>query len=669
MKQKGGHGLKARIKINDIPQCDIDLINRSTYTVEIKDTVTGKVESSVTRPMRSFTANFLRLLWGRMTGTACTGGLDINDTAIDESSGKATNLKCVGATTGLKKFGIAIGTGTGAVAQTDNKLTWDTGFSTYGATTLKTPTTISGTEIYFEIQKAFVNSTGSTRTIEEIGLCTTGEGTEADNNTNVLIARELTGGDAVATGKTATVVFKISSTFTTDGVINNIFLESLEESFRNNTGNYWKERTASASFPARTGAELVAYKGKMWLIGGVNSGGVLGDVWSSSDGVAWTKERDSTDPNGFVSRRAHTVVVFVDPADSVEKMWVIGGYTTADVNSVYNSTDGINWTQVRADGAASGFTKCRAHASFVYDGKMWVAGGVGVDDVYYSTNGSTWTAATTSAAFGSRFSAGAVVYNGKMWLIGGSAATPDAKAYYSTDGATWTEATATAAFGNRETLGAVSYAGKMFVFGGRSATAGTYYISVYSSIDGVTWTQETSDWGAGAKGFDVAPCVFSGRVFSTIPSNGTTYYNAVWSFMCSIFDLDTAAGMNDYARIDAASGSVYGITAGTGTTNFTGADVALVTPIADGSGASQLDYGDMTDAGRLSEPTVSGSDNVMRLERDFDNNSGGSITIKEVGLSAKGLDALGILLMRGKVDKAVADGASVRVAIELETSV
>jgi hypothetical protein len=667
MRNKGGHGLKARIKINDIPQCDIDILNNSTFTVEIKDTATGKIESSVTRPMRSFTANFLRLMWGRMTGAACTGGLDINDTAIDESSGKATNLKCVGATSGLKKFGIAIGTGTGAVAQTDNKLTWDTGFTTYGATTLKTATVISGSDIYFEIQKAFTNNTGSTRTIEEIGLCTTGEGTEADNNTNVLIARELTGGDAVDNGKPATVVFKISSTFTTNGVITKNFMELLEESFRDNQGQYWKLKTAAAAFTARTGTKITVYKGKMWIIGGQYSGGVLGDVWNSTDGNTWTKVRDSADANGFVSRRAHTVLVFVDPADSKEKMWVIGGFTTADVNSVYCSEDGVTWTQKRADGAAGGFTKCRAHASFVYDGKMWVAGGVGVDDVYYSTNGVSWTAATTSAAFGNRYLAGAIVHDGKMWLIGGSTGTPDSKVYYSTDGATWTAATTSAAFGNREGVGAVSYAGKMIIWGGRAAP--TYYTSVYSSTDGAAWTQATSDWGAGAKGFDAAGCVFSGRVFSTVPFDGTTYYSAVWSFMCSIFDLDTTITMGDSARIDAASGSVYGITAGTGTTDFTGADVALVTPIADGSGASQLDYGDMTDAGRLSEPTVSGADNIMRLERDFANNSGGAITIKEVGLSAKGLDALGLLLLRGKVDKAVADGASVRVAIELITTV
>lgn len=675
MRNKGGHGIQARITIDDIPQAQLDLLNSSTVTYEIRDTKTGVLESSVTRPMRSFTANFLRLMWGRMTGTACTGGLDINDTAIDESSGKATNLKCVGPTTGLKKFGICIGTGTGAVAQTDNKLTWDTGFTTYGATTLKTATTISGSEIYFEIQKQFVNSTGSSRTIYEAGLCTTGEGTEADNNTNVLIAREITNGvtgTSVANGKTLTVVFKISSTFTTDGAINKIFMRQLESGFTGLFGTNWKQETASAGIGGRLAVRGCSFAGKMWIIGGNVGGTVKDDVYWSVDGISWTQARASGDPSGFGPRRNHTVVVFVDPADSVEKMWVIGGFTTANVNDVWVSTDGVTWTQKRSDGAGSGFTACRVHASCVFAGKMWVSGGLGasiLDDVYSSPDGINWTLVTGSAGFGTRYAHSMIVHDSKMWVIGGyNGSTNDAKVYYSTDGATWTQATAAGAFGARQTnCEAVTYAGLMWVFAGNDAT--TFFTSVYYSFDGATWNLATADWGMGNER-DGCSIIFGGVVFSACGLNSAgTYTDSVRSFCISCFDVDTAVSMSDYARIDAASGSVYGITVGTGTTNFAGTDAVLVTPIADGSAASQLDYGDMTDAGRLSEPTVSGADNIMRLERDFANNSGGSITIKEVGLSAKGLDALGLLLMRGKVDKAVADGASVRVAIELETTV
>lgn len=657
MKQKGGHGLTARIMIDDIPQTQLDLLNSSTVTYEVRDAKTGVLESSVTRPMRSFTANFLRLLWGRMTGTACTGGLDINDTAIDESSGKATNLKCVGAATGLKKFGICIGTGTGAVAQTDNKLTWDTGFSIYGATTIKTATTISGSNIYFEIQKAFTNNTGSTRTIYEAGLCTTGEGTEADNNTNVLIARELTNGatgTAIATGKVLTVVFKISSTFTTDGTINKSFMRQLEKGFSSDTtGATWNEETSSASFSARRAHALAWWKNKWWLVGGYISG-ALTDVWYSSDGITWT---EATSNMGFASA-GNSLLVYND------RMYLIVGNATDDV---YYTDDGTTWTLATASAA---FGNRNNPMCFVYDGKMWVCGGdqsgTRKNDVYYSTNGVTWTQATAGASWSAREGAFSHVYDGKMWIGGGfngSATLNDV--WYSTDGSTWTRSTTDIGWASRYIGASWVYGGKMWIGGGLSGS--TYYNDIRYSTDGTTWTQATAGaaWGARRS----IGCAFNTEKMILTGGYTGSNKNDVWSCVFSSFYINTSVAMDDYARIDAASGSVYGITVGTDTTNFDGKQAALIAPIADGSGSGELDYGDMTDAGRLSEPTVSGSDNIMRLERDFANNSGGAITIKEVGLSAKGLDALGLLLMRGKVDKAVADGASVRVAIELETSV
>lgn len=663
MRKKGGHGLKARIKINDIPQGDIDILNRSTYTVEIKDTATGKVESRITRPMRSFTANFLRLLWGRMTGTACTGGLDINDTAIDESSGKATNLKCVGATTGLKKFGICIGTGTGAVAQTDNKLTWDTGFTTYGATTLKTATTISGSDIYFEIQKAFVNSTGSTRTIEEIGICTTGEGTEADNNTNVLIARELTGGDAVLNGQTATVEFRISSTFTTDGTINKNFMDALYYSMVSPAVTSWRQNNSDIGIRAQA---MLSFGGALYVFGSV--GGDSNLVKKSLDGgVTWATVRSNGDANGYPASGNNGVVVHDG------KMFIMGGYGSgAGQNFVYYSTDGQTWTKTRDTGDASGYDIRWNFAVYSYDGKLWVAGGYNgsvLGAVYNSTNnGATWTLVKATPSWTSRYSMAFCVHGGKMWIAGGTNGSfaHVSSVYYSTNGDTWTQSTAAAGWTASQGGALVSYNGKMYYMGGTNWT--TYYNFIYSSTDGATWTSEGNASWAGRAYHTYSTVIWQQQIILHGGSTGSDKKD-VHAWAVGAFYNTTGASIPADGRIDAASGSVYGITAGTGTTNFTGADTTLVTPVADGSTSGKLVYGNMQDAGRMSEPTVSGSDNIMRLERDFTNSSGGSITIKEVGLSAKGLDALGLLLMRGKVDKAVADGASVRVAIELETTV
>lgn len=680
MRNKGGHGIQARITIDDIPQAKLDLLNSSTVTYEIRDAKTGVLESTVTRPMRSFTANFLRLLWGRMTGTACTGGLDINDTAIDESSGKATNLKCVGPTTGLKKFGICIGTGTGAVAQTDNKLTWDTGFTTYGATTLKTATTISGSKIYFEIQKQFVNSTGSSRTIYEAGLCTTGEGTEADNNTNVLIAREITNGvtgTSVANGKTLTVVFKISSTFTTDGTINKTFLENIETAFRGAGIESWKQATASAAWSGRYSPVILYYDNALWIVGGYDTA-VRDSVYKSIDfGLTWTEVRASGAESGFVPRARHCAVVFAG------KMWVFGGRDASGtkLNSTYYSTDGATWT---ATSATAPFTARETFAACVFTdpadsvSKIWLFGGVTAggneDSVYKTTDGATWTLVRSSGAgsgFIPRSKHSIEVLGAYLYVFFGITTARVDSVYKSLDGNSWSLVRATgdaSGPGGRESQ-TVNLLGSVFVCVGGSNGYDSKK-DVWTSTDGQSWTQATSDFGF-ADRYAHSSVVAKGILF-VCGGARVGYANlndCIYSDTASIFNTKTAAEMNDYARIDPASDDTYGITAGTGTGDFVGTDTVLGTPIADGTGAGQLVYGDMTDAGRLSEPTVSGSDNVMRLERDFTNSSGGAITIKEVGLSAKGLDALGLLLMRGKVDKAVANGASVRVAIELETTV
>jgi len=55
------------------------------------------------------------------------------------------------------------------------------------------------------------------------------------------------------------------------------------------------------------------------------------------------------------------------------------------------STDGANWTLVNG---SPGWSARYAHQSLVYDGRMWIMGGIDVGylgDVWHSTDGITWT--------------------------------------------------------------------------------------------------------------------------------------------------------------------------------------------------------------------------------------------------------------------------------------
>jgi hypothetical protein len=116
-----------------------------------------------------------------------------------------------------------------------------------------------------------------------------------------------------------------------------------------------------------------------------------------------------------VKRRAEALTVYNN------KMWLLGGQAdSGNWNDVWYSTDGITWTQATS---SANWSSKPGLSALTYDNKMWVmdgnSGPSGSNDVWYSINGVTWTRATSSAAWVIRAGAGAVVYNNKMWIIGG----------------------------------------------------------------------------------------------------------------------------------------------------------------------------------------------------------------------------------------------------------
>jgi hypothetical protein len=68
--------------------------------------------------------------------------------------------------------------------------------------------------------------------------------------------------------------------------------------------------------------------------------------------------------------------------------------------------------------------------------------------------------------------------------------------------------------------------------------------------------------------------------------------------------------------------------AGTGTNAVTMTDYALQTLITHGSGAGQLSYGATT----FGPPTTSGKTRYFEFQRSLMNNSGGDITVNEIGI-------------------------------------
>ena len=292
----------------------------------------------------------------------------------------------------------------------------------------------------------------------------------------------------------------------------------VQAAFQNNVwqttdGANWSELTTYAPFSPRQtmGTE---FNGQMWIIGGqansVTAGkNVNNEIWRSSDGLNWTR----VTPAGalFSPRNRHAVVAFNN------KLWVIGGWdelpdlggTGTRFNDVWSSPDGVNWTQQTPAGGTI-FSPRLGHATLVYGGKLWVIGGdiagasaTMVNDVWSTTDGTTWVQATANAAFSTREGHGAVVLNNAMWVTGGDAGSATfADTWKSTDGVTWSpQQPVGTSFSARTHHGAAVLNGRMYVIGG---AAGPYfgaeaYNDVWSSADGTNWRRDTPAAGFAAR--------------------------------------------------------------------------------------------------------------------------------------------------------------------------
>jgi hypothetical protein len=246
----------------------------------------------------------------------------------------------------------------------------------------------------------------------------------------------------------------------------------------------WVQVTAKAAFTPRDTAEDLVYDGKMWLSNAYHNGNVLvRDLWSSTDGMTWTKVLDNTPYDGYSE-----MVVYDN------KMWAIKG-------SVWSSTDGVNWKQVaeRTPFGVRGYGEVVVH-----DGKMWQLGSG--EDVWHTTDGVHWTCATKSAPYGKRFASAVAVYDGKLWVMGGStpvASDPPEKHYKSvtthndvwcsTDGATWTKVLEHAPWAERQWFIAKVYRDKLWIIGGFDNRHSANFNDVWYTEDGKNWREFKSE--------------------------------------------------------------------------------------------------------------------------------------------------------------------------------
>ncbi len=182
------------------------------------------------------------------------------------------------------------------------------------------------------------------------------------------------------------------------------------------TANFTPPTSPQRRFSARRDFAAV-YSGSSWYIaGGRNASNAIADFWSTTDGVHW---KEHATPS-WSARYGHEIIVRSESGSDV--FYVFGGNSgSGDLNDVWKSTDGENWTQVTA---SAGWSARSFHEVVDFNDNFWVLGGdaSGTDksDVWYSSNGSTWVETTFNANWSARSSLQATVFNDQVYIMGGS---------------------------------------------------------------------------------------------------------------------------------------------------------------------------------------------------------------------------------------------------------
>ena len=136
---------------------------------------------------------------------------------------------------------------------------------------------------------------------------------------------------------------------------------------RTRDGKTWETVAEKSNLPHRIFYGAVAFKDKIWLVGGYDGERYYNDVWNSADGVRWTRAAEKT---AWTPRTAG-VFIFQD------KIWLVGGGVIDGEksdnpnsgNEVWTSADGINWTPVEIDAP-----RMPGGTPVVFDGKLWMVG-------------------------------------------------------------------------------------------------------------------------------------------------------------------------------------------------------------------------------------------------------------------------------------------------------
>jgi hypothetical protein len=185
---------------------------------------------------------------------------------------------------------------------------------------------------------------------------------------------------------------------------------------RTRDGRSWETLAERSNLPERIFYGAVAFRDKIWLVGGYDGKRYYNDVWNSSDGVNWTCATEKTE---WSQRNAPRIIVFKN------RLWLIGGGVIDgekmdNPNSgseIWSSEDGIKWTKSEVGG-----TNKLGGTPIVFDERLWLVGanrndGDFASAVLVSDDGAKWQ--EFSAPWSPRGAVAVWTAGDKLFLTGG----------------------------------------------------------------------------------------------------------------------------------------------------------------------------------------------------------------------------------------------------------
>lgn len=216
-------------------------------------------------------------------------------------------------------------------------------------------------------------------------------------------------------------------------------------------GLNWRQEILQAPWEGRHTAGYAVHDGKMWIVGGdANQRHYQNDVWSTEDGVNWTLVNNRA-PWG--NRVLHYTLVHDGKIWVMGGQTILQFAPSVPeevfYNDVWSSEDGVSWTRVTPHAAWA--PRGMIGGSAVFNGRMWILGGGTYDtpatparkfynDVWSSADGVNWTRHVEFAPWPARQYHEVAVFDGRMWVMEGYDGHGNRNdVWYSPDGVNWRE--------------------------------------------------------------------------------------------------------------------------------------------------------------------------------------------------------------------------------------